>query len=179
MAMRRVGSWRYTAVDFALLGVVAVIMGIIFTFAWSVYEAVKTIGGPIAARLFTYGLWFIGAPLAATLIRKPLAAFLGETLGALLEALLPTPGAFTNIIYGAVQGALSELAYLLTGYRRFDPLIGAVAGALAGPGAIVLDAILFESIATPEVMTLWFIAATLSGAIYGFLASSAASIFKR
>ncbi len=170
---------RYTALDYAYLGVVAVVMGIIFYFTWSVYEFGKVIGGPIFARLISYGLWFIGAPLAASLIRKPLAGFLGETLGALLETLIPTLGGFTNIIYGVVQGALSEFVYAILRYKRYDVLAGALAGAMAGPGAVALDAILFESIATPDVMLLWLVAAMASGAIYGSIAASVAQYLRR
>lgn len=170
---------RYTALDYAYLGVVAVVMGIIFFFTWSIYEFGKVVGGPIFARLISYGLWFIGAPLAASLIRKPLAGFLGETLGALLETLVPTIGGFTNIIYGVVQGALSESIYAALRYKRFDILAGGLAGAMAGPGAVVLDAILFAEIATPEVMLLWLIAAMLSGAIYGSIAAAVGQYLRR
>ncbi len=162
---------RYTAVDFALLGVTAVVMGVLFTLAWTVYEIAGALGGPILARALSYGLWFIGAPLGATLVKKPLSGFLGETLGALLESLMPTIGGLTNLIYGIVQGALSELIYLLTGYRRFDVLTGAFAGAMAGPGAVLLDAILFDAIATPTVMLIWMFAASFSGALYGGIAA--------
>lgn len=170
---------RYTAIDYAYLGVVAIVMGIIFYGTWYVYYFGKAVGGPIFARLLSYGLWFIGAPLGATLIRKPLSAFLGETLGALIETLVPTVGGTTNLIYGAAQGFLSELVYLASGYRRFDPLIGSLSGAAAAPAAIVLDALLFEEIATIEVMTLWLVAAIISGAIYGFIASLVADYVRR
>jgi len=169
---------RYTAIDYAYLGVVAVIMGIIFYITWSIYEFGKIIGGPIFARLISYGLWFMGAPLGATLIKKPLSGFLGETLGALLETIIPTLGGFTNIIYGVVQGALSEAVYAIFKYRRYDVLTGALAGALAGPGAVALDAVLFEAIATPPVMSLWLVAAMASGALYGGLAAKVASIIR-
>ena len=170
------GSSRgYTVMDFAYLAVVAVVSGIIFFFTWNVYEAAKAIGGPVFARLVSYGLWFIGGPLGASLVRKPGSAFLGETLGALVESFIPTAGGFTNLIYGAAQGALSELVYLATGYRRFDPLIGGLAGAAAAPAAIALDAILFQEIATPALMTAWIVAAAVGGFIYGAVAAAVAS----
>ena len=158
---------RYTSIDYAILAVVAVVSGLIFYATWFVYEFGETFGGPIFARLISYGLWFIGAPMAATLIRRPLSAFLGETLGALVETLIPTIGGFTNLIYGIAQGLFSEAAYALTRYRRWDPYVAALAGALAGIPAVALDAILFQTIASPEVMTLWLIAAMVSGALYG------------
>lgn len=156
--------------DFALLAVVAAIASIVFYSAWFVYE-IGSAAGPIFSRMISYGLWFIGAPLAATLIKKPLSAFLGETLGALVESLLPTIGGITNLYYGIAQGALSELVYLARGYRKWDPLTAALAGAAAAPAAVALDALLFNEIATLPVMIAWTIAAAISGAIYGFVAA--------
>ena len=162
---------RYTVIDYTLLGVVAVVAGLIFYATWFVYYAAKAVGGPILARLVSYGLWFMGAPLGAALIRKPGSAFLGETLGALVETVIPTVGGFTNLIYGVAQGFASEIAYAIFKYRRYTPAVGALAGALAGFPCVALDAVLFEEIAAPPVMMLWLIAAVASGAIYGFIAS--------
>ncbi len=166
-----VKSWKWNALDYAYLAVVAVVAGLIFYATWFVSEVASAIGGPIFVRVISYGLWFIGAPLGASLIRKPLAGFLGETLGALVETFLPTVGASTNLVYGIVQGALSETIYAITGWKRFDTKTGALAGAAAGPGAVALDAILFNEIATMDVVLLWIIASMISGAIYGYIAA--------
>jgi len=163
---------RYTVVDWATLGLVAVVTGVVFTLTWNVYYIGKAIGGPVVARALSYGLWFIGAPLAASLIRKPASAFLGETLGALVETFLPNAGGFTNLIYGICQGIASEVAYAIFGYRRWGVLQGLLAGAFAGPVAVALDAILFQSLATPPVMLAWIVASITSGAIYGAIASA-------
>ena len=169
---------RYTAIDLAYLGVVAAVSGVIFALTWEVYYIGELIGGPIGARILSYGLWFIGAPLAATLIKKPLSAFLGETLGALVETIIPTYGGFTNLIYGVSQGLFSELVYLLFRYRRFDSLTATLAGAVAGIPAVYLDALLFEEIYPLEVMFFILIGAMISGGIYGFLSSLAVKAVK-
>jgi len=175
MAMSR----RYTALDLACLGVVAAVAGVIFALTWNVYYFGKAIGGPIVARIVSYGLWFIGAPLAASLIRKPLSAFLGETLGALVETIIPTYGGFTNIIYGVAQGAASEIAYALFRYRKFGVAQAALAGALAGFPCVALDAILFGDIYPPNVMAVITIAAVISGAIYGVVAATVVKAIRR
>jgi len=161
----------YTGVDYALLGVVAVVAGIVFYSAWYVYDIGKAIGGIYAGRILAYGLWFIGAPLAASLIRRPLAAFLGEFLGALVETVIPTVGGFTNMIYGFFQGLASELGYALLGYRKWGILAGALAGALAAPPCIALDAVLFAEIYPAVVTALLLVVAMVSGAVYGALAA--------
>lgn len=160
----------YTMVDIAIIGVTAAIFGVLFQAWWSVYYAVKAIGGPIGARLVTYGLWFMPAPLVATLIRKPGSALLGELIPAILEALFPQAGGATVVIYGVAQGAFSELAYLATRYKRFGIAEAAIAGALPAIPATALDALLFGDIYPFEYMALIVIAIMVSGAIYGLLA---------
>ncbi|MEM0504987.1 MAG: ECF transporter S component [Sulfolobales archaeon] len=172
-------SKRFTALDLTYLGVVAAVSGVIFALTWNVYFIGSALGGPIVARIISYGLWFIGAPLAATLIKKPGTAFLGEFLGALVETLIPTYGAFTNLIYGFVQGAASELAYLIFRYRKFGVVQASLSGALAGPPCVALDALLFGDIFPPEVMVLVTLAATVSGAIYGAVAALAVRSVRR
>jgi energy-coupling factor transport system substrate-specific component len=170
---------RYTGIDLALLAVVGVISGIIFAGGWSIYYAVEAVAGPVGARLTSYGLWFIGAPLAATLIRKPLSALLGETVGAFVETLIAPAGGITNIIYGVLQGAASELVYFAMRYKKWDSIAGALSGLAAGPVAVTLDALLFGDIGSSLEMSLWVIAAMASGAIYGFISSYAAKSIRR
>jgi energy-coupling factor transport system substrate-specific component len=172
-------SRRYTALDVTYLAVVAAIAGVIFTLTWNIYFIGSAVGGPIVARVISYGLWFIGAPLAATLIRKPGSAFLGEFLGALVETLIPTYGAFTNLIYGFAQGLASELAYALFRYRKYGVLQASLSGALAGFPCVALDALLFGEVYTAEVMVFITIAAVVSGAIYGSIAALAVKSVRR
>lgn len=169
----------YTMVDIAIIGVAAAIFGVLFQAWWSVYYAVKAIGGPIGARLVTYGLWFMPAPLVATLIRKPGSALLGELVPAILEALFPQAGGATVVIYGVAQGAFSELAYLATGYRRFGIVEAAIAGALPAIPATALDAALFGDIYPFDYMAFLVVAIMISGAIYGLLAYLIARSAKR
>lgn len=153
------------------IATIAIVAGLVFYTTWFIYYVAEAIGGKILARIVAYGLWFIGAPLAASLIKKPGSAFLGETLGALVETIIPTIGGFTNLIYGASQGFASEIAYLIFRYKKYNVYVGALAGALAAFPCVALDAILFGEIATPPVMILWLIAAIVSGAIYGAIVS--------
>ncbi len=164
---------KFTGVDLALLAVASVVSGVIFTATWTVYYTSEALVGPIGARVISYGLWFIGAPLAASLVRKPISALLGELIGALVETLIAPLGGITNVIYGFAQGLASELGYLMFRYKRWGIVQGAVAGALAGPPCVALDALLFGEIGGVAEMCLWVLAACISGAIYGAIASSA------
>ncbi|MEB3773317.1 MAG: ECF transporter S component [Desulfurococcales archaeon] len=178
-------SRSYTGVDFALLGVAGVIAAIIFTAAWQVWYALSALG-PLA-RPFSVGLWFTGSIIAAALIKKPGAAFLGETLGALIEAILPTPGGLWNLVYGILQGAFAELGYRILGYREWGVKAGILAGALAGIGELLASLIyyreFFEAVkevggevglTTPVlVLVYWLVANMFSGALYGGVAAAA------
>ncbi|MEM2020974.1 MAG: ECF transporter S component [Zestosphaera sp.] len=164
---------RFTGVDLALLAVAGVVSGVIFTATWTVYYTSEAFIGPIGARLISYGLWFIGAPLAASLVRKPLSALLGELIGALVETLIAPLGGITNVIYGFTQGLASELGYLMFRYKRWGVIQGVIAGALAAPPCVALDALLFGEVGGAVEMCLWVLVACVSGAIYGAIASSA------
>ncbi|MEM4717716.1 MAG: ECF transporter S component [Desulfurococcaceae archaeon] len=170
---------RYTMIDLLVLGATTAIFAVVFISAWTVYYAVKAIGGPIIARIATYGMWFMPAPLVASILRKRLSAFLGEFLPALLESILPTPGGLTNALYGFFQGLFSELAYLLTGYRKYNVYTAIIAGALPTIPAITLDALLFEEIYPFEYMGYIIVAVAISGAIYGALAYYVARSIRR
>lgn len=171
---KRAGT--FTVVDALVLGTIAAVYGALFTVWWSAYYAVKAVGGPIVARLVTYGLWFMPAPLAASLIRKPGSALLGELLPALVESILPTPGGITNLIYGIAQGAFSEASYALFLYRRFGLVQALIAGALPALPAFALDALLFGDIYPVDQALVVISAIAVSGALYGAIAYSAAKV---
>jgi len=168
-------SYRYTTVDLAILAVVAAVFGAVFTFAWTPYYAVKAIGGKFAAVLLTYGIWYMAAPLAATLVRKPGAALLGETLAGFIEALLPQVGGFSCLIYGLGQGIFSEIAYAAFRYKKYGLLQAVLAGALPALPSLVLDILLWSSVYPPSVFAVLFVLAAASGAIYGALSYLIAS----
>lgn len=170
---------KYRSVDLALLGVTSIVSGLIFALNWFIYDLTLAIGGIYLSRLVSYGLWFIGAPLAASLIKKPLSGFLGEFLGALVETIIPTVGGFTNLIYGFTQGLASEAAYALFRYRSFGALQAAFAGALAAPPCIALDALLFREIYPPIIMVALLISAAISGALYGLASYYAVKSVKK
>ncbi|HDI74750.1 MAG TPA: ABC transporter permease [Thermoprotei archaeon] len=162
-------KYKYTTVDLALLAVVAAVFGAVFTLAWTPYYAVKAIGGKLAAVLLTYGIWYMAAPLAASLIRKPGAAFFGETLAGLVESLLPQVGGFSCFIYGLGQGIFSEIAYAVFRYRKYGALQATLAGALPAIPSLLLDILLWQSVYPPVVFAILLVLAAASGAIYGVL----------
>ncbi len=161
---------RYTTVDLAILAVIAAIFGAVFTYAWTPYYAIKAVGGKLVAVLLTYGIWYMAAPLAASIIKKPLAAFLGELLAGFVESIMPQIGGFSGLIYAGFQGLFSEIPYIATRYKRFGRAEAAVSGALPSIPSIILDILLWGSVYPPRVFTVLIFLAAASGAIYGLIA---------
>ncbi len=184
---------RWTTVDYSMLAAVGVVGAVIFYAAWFVWDFFSVLG-PLA-RPLSVGLWFTAAILAATLIRKPGAAFAGEVLAAFIESLLPTSAGFVNLMYGILQGLMAELGYYILRYRRWDTLAGTIAGALSGIGEVLASIIYYREIAGESVVetiggeigstalaavaVYWLVANMISGALYGSIAATIARAVKR
>ncbi len=164
----------YTTVDLAILAVVAALFGAVFAVAWTPYYAIKALGGKPVAVLLTYGIWYMAAPLAATLLKKPGSALLGETLAGLIESLIPQIGGFSSLIYAFFQGLFSEIVYASSRYKKFGSLQAVTAGALPAIPSILLDIFLWGSVYPLEVFVMLLVLAAASGAIYGFIAYNVA-----
>jgi Predicted membrane protein len=110
-------SWN--SLDVAALGIIGVISGVIFYIA-SMYLWPALAMGGIFAQISIYGFWFVGATIAAYIIRKPGAAFGGEFLGAFIEYILATQFGYFVLIWGAVQGIAAEVVF---GARLYKNMI--------------------------------------------------------
>ncbi len=122
-------SWN--SLDVAALGIIGVISGVIFYIA-SMYLWPALAMGGIFAQISIYGFWFVGATIAAYIIRKPGAAFGGEFLGAFIEYILATQFGYFVLIWGAVQGIAAEVVFGARLYKKYDYITMSLAGILAG-----------------------------------------------
>ena len=98
-------KWR--VVDIVVAAIVAVASGVIF-WAWDFIYAVPTALfdslTPGLGGLFHF-MWLFAGPLVAIIIRKPGAAFFGETIAAVIETLLGNPfGVAHALLIGMAQG---------------------------------------------------------------------------
>jgi len=134
----------YRTLDITGIGGIAVIAGAIFLVAsnyyWTPTSKIPVVGIFIATAI--YGIWFIGATAAGYIIRKPLAAFLGEMLGALVEMLLGSVFTVYVLVWGAVQGVAAEIVFALFRYKRWDYLSLSLASTVAG-FTVILPTIVF------------------------------------
>lgn len=168
--MNKAFSW--TLRDLIVLTLTAAALGVLW-WGWTfLYEVVK---GPLRAlhpalSYLAVGFWFSGGTVIPALIRKPGAAFGGEVVAAFVQGLI-TQWGWTSLLWGAVQGTGSELAFALGGYKRWSLPFFLLSGALAGLFSWVLD-FFYENYSqlSPEVWAVQLGAVVLSGLVFaGFL----------
>jgi len=118
----------YTPRDLALIAGFSVVSGIVFAITSLVLAPLVGVAGHIGIAAI-YGLWFIGGTLVGYVVRRPWSAFLGETLGAIVELLMLSPYSWMLYYYGPAQGIMTELVFRLGGYKRWDYKTMMLAGA--------------------------------------------------
>jgi energy-coupling factor transport system substrate-specific component len=163
---------KYSARDVVLIAGLSVVSGIIFAITSDVLATpVYAIGGHYGIAVI-YGLWFVGGTLTGYVVRKPGAAFLGETIGAVIELLALSPYSILLYYYGPAQGIMSELAFAIFRYKKWDYSVMFLAGALPAIAAYPFDVTV--SPFYPEAVhyslvthTTLFLGYLLSGAILG------------
>lgn len=105
--------------DIIFLALLAAFFGLIYQGASYLYYALAaTFLKPYANDLML-GIWLMAGPLAAILLKRRGAAFLGEFLAATAEMLLFSSWGAANLITGALQGSAGELGFLTCGYKNF------------------------------------------------------------
>ena len=160
-------TYRWRVVDIVVAAVLSVAVGLIFygwnTVGYAGYEAVNALT-PGLGGLFN-GVWFLGGPLGAIIIRKPGAALFVEILAASVSAALGTVWGIEVLYSGFAQGLGAELIFLLVIYRRFNLTLTMISGALAGVGAVVLEYFLGNIAKGLEYNLIYLATSTVSGAI--------------
>lgn len=172
-------SRAWTTRDIVVTAALAVATGISFiVFDW-VYLVGKSVLGDVTQSVME-GLWLLGALLVPYIVRRPGSALFGELVASLVEASF-NPFGITVLIAGLLEGIGAELVFLATGYRRFDRVTMALAGAFDAllffvawvawtNGYLALNngALVFKL--SPVVIALYLVLELASGAVAGLLA---------
>ncbi|MEM1619635.1 MAG: ECF transporter S component [Fervidicoccaceae archaeon] len=124
--------------DWALIAGFSVLSGVIFAITSLVIAPPLYVFGHVGIAVI-YGLWFVGGTLVGYVVRKPWSAFLGETLGAIVELLMLSPYSIMLYYYGPAQGIMTEIVFRLRGYKNFDYKTMALAGAMPTIAAYPFD----------------------------------------
>ena len=152
----------------AILGVLfAVVYMAVFYGGTAISVALTPLGLSAFGFELIYGVWFMAATIAAYIIRKPGAAFFGETIAAVIETLLGNPfGVAHALLIGMAQGLGAEIGFAVFAYRKWNLLTVTLAGALTG-----LSNGLYEWVVTAGWSTLqgvvFTVCCVISGAVFG------------
>jgi energy-coupling factor transport system substrate-specific component len=133
-AQERAPRWTPTLADLVLLATLAVVFGFLYWVFVQLWGTLRVAMGPLGdlAQNILIGGWFVVAPLAIYIIRKPLVGVVAETVAAIVEfAFLGSPVGPILLLTGLIQGAGSESVFALTRYRRYGWWVFAVSGAIA------------------------------------------------
>lgn len=158
-------SWRN--IDIIIAAVIGVAVGLIFVI-WNIiggagYEAVNALtpglGGLVA------GMWFLGGPLGAYIIRKPGAAIFVEVIAATVSALIGNQWGISTLYSGLAQGLGAELVFLILAYKSYNLATVVISGLMAGVGAWTFELFSGNLAKTFEFNVIYLISTALSGAV--------------
>ena len=132
---------RWRVIDILIASVLGIACGLLFWiwnsigYAWYTAADALTPGfGGIAT-----GIWLIGGPIGALVIRKPGAAIYVEVLAAAVSAAIGNQWGIETLYSGLAQGIGAEIIFLLFAYRRFGLVVAALSGVGAAVGAFLLE----------------------------------------
>ncbi len=159
-------SWR--VVDIVVATVVGVACGVIFlawnTVGYAWYEAMDALTPGLAG--IATGIWLLGGPLGAAIIRRPGAAIFVETVAAVVSALIGNKWGITTLYSGLAQGLGAEIAFWLGRYRSYSMGRILLSGVLAGWGAWVLELFLSPNLPKGVVFnSIYLVTMSISGLI--------------
>lgn len=164
-------SMKWRVIDFVTAAVLAVACGLLF-FIWNNigYAGFKALDAltPGFGGLVN-GLWYIGGPLGALIIRKPGAALFVELLAAITSMALGSQWGVEALYAGFAQGIGAEIIFLITRYKRFKLPILLLAGAAAALGAMILEGITGDFAKSLSFIACYWSCSLLSGALLGGL----------
>jgi len=161
-------AWRTQ--DYVLLAVLAVVFGALYWWWLQPYLWIAPLAAQFGQELL-FGFWFIGGLLGGYIIRRPGAAFLGETLAAFAEVLLGAPAGPILVVTGIMQALGPELVFAATGYRHWGWRTMLLAGAAAGLIALPWNWFRLGYFALPPGLLLGLLVVRLfSGALAGLIA---------
>lgn len=127
-------SRRWRVVDIVVAAVLGVACGLILWawngpgYAW--YGAMNALTPGLGG--LAQGLWLIGGPLGALIIRRPGAAVFVELVAAITSMLLGNAWGVSTLLFGLAEGLGAEVAFLIFAYRYFSAPMAVFSGVLAG-----------------------------------------------
>lgn len=121
--------------DVIMMAVLGVLFAAVYLGIYYAGIGLTTILTPFGLSQFgfdiIYGVWFMGATIAAYVLRKPGAALITEVFASFIELLLGNAGGAVLLLTGVIQGVGSELGFAVFRYKRYNLLSMSLAGMLS------------------------------------------------
>lgn len=145
--MEKKGSFfkSFSTSEIVIMAVIGVIFGIGGTPMVFVGRFFMTAMGELGWMGFAaiLGWFYLAGVLGGYIVRKPGAATLSEVISGVAQILSGNPNGVIVILTTFLQGFGSDVAYALFGYRKWSTPVVALAGALAAPLGVWVDAYFF------------------------------------
>jgi energy-coupling factor transport system substrate-specific component len=172
-------TFKWQLKDIIMVAVLGLIFAVIYLAVLYLGVAVTAVLTPFGLAPFGYeifyGIWFMGATLAAFIIQKPGVAIVTEFLAAFLEFLMGNMGGPLVLVSGLMQGIGAEAGFAMFRYRRFDMASLCVSGVMS---AVVSFAWGFVqnaySLIAPGVIVAMLVVRIVSAIVFAGLISAAA-----
>lgn len=139
---RSVGARRLSLQELVLLATLSVVFGFLYWALVQLWGPLRVAMGPLGdlAQNALIGGWFVVAPLAIYIVRKPLVGVTTEILASVIEVVfLGSPVGPILLLTGLVQGTGSELPFFLTRYRRYGWTMFGLSGLSAALFSLVYN----------------------------------------
>jgi energy-coupling factor transport system substrate-specific component len=138
LATRPLLAWR--SIDIITTAMLGVAFGVGY---WGWDQAYSVLspafnGFPPSSGLVG-GVWLLAGVVCGLVVRRPGAAVFGELVAASVELTLGNSWGATTFVSGLIEGLGVELILAVFLYRRFGPVVAAIAGAAAAAAEAVFE----------------------------------------
>lgn len=128
---------KLTFHEIVFICVIATALGIAWWGYSFIYNILSPFLKPFALNGLLEGVWQLAGIFFAIIIRKPGSALIGSIIAATIEGIISQWG-ISALISGLCQGLPVELFLLIIGYKNFNYIVCAMAGALSAIGGYVV-----------------------------------------
>ncbi|WP_339227105.1 ECF transporter S component [Oceanobacillus sp. FSL K6-2867] len=166
-------NWRFK--EIVVLSALSVVFGVVYLAFLPLGAVLVGFLGPIGYD-FIFGIWFIVSIIAAYIIRKPGAAFLSETIAAMVEVLIGNAVGPMLIVTGMVQGIGAEAVFAAARWKNYSVWILMAAGMGSAITSFIYGYFMsgYAALATEYVVAM-LIVRLISGALIAGLLGKALS----
>ncbi|MBP2077022.1 ECF transporter S component [Oceanobacillus polygoni] len=166
-------NWRFK--EIVVLSALSVVFGVVYLAFLPLGGVLVGFFGPIGYD-FIFGIWFIVSIIAAYIIRKPGAAFLSETIAAMVEVLIGNAIGPMLIVVGMIQGIGAEAVFAATRWKNYALWVLMAAGMGSAVTSFIYGYFMsgYAALATEYVVAMFFIR-LISGALIAGLLGKALS----